>query len=316
MARLTDDSPHVPGRDGRLRPLPGLAVARFLPALQGAYRQDVSWAVADVARLRREAGRQAHESPTAWGLGHLETLGALRLERADALREARGAAGVDPAHLSSRGYTACEAQERQEDNAVHLALTLWALHQQSVRDEPMHRPGWAFGRSVRRLALGETGVAVRPAGTKSAEKGQGKGDAEGPGGANRDTDAGFTEAKPGNARPPEAGELNETVRKRYVRAGTSTDITVLATRMRELVLMLRGARIPLDYVRLADQLFWWQNPIARDSVTRTWGVQLHRRSWGSDDEVAEEADGVAGVGEGAPDDEGGDGGGEEWGMDV
>ncbi|MEU6404050.1 type I-E CRISPR-associated protein Cse2/CasB [Streptomyces sp. NPDC046985] len=312
---MTDDSPHVPGRNGHLRPLPGLAVARFLPALQGGYRQDVSWAVSDVARLRREAGRQAHESPTAWGLGHLETLGALRLERTDALRDARRADGADPALLSSRGYHAREARERQEDTAVHLAVTLWALHQQSVRDDPMHRPGWAFGRSVRRLALGETGV-VRSTGSKGAGNGQGNSDAEGVGGARRDTETRPADAKPADARPAEAGELNETVRKRYVRAGTSTDIAVLATRLRELVLLLRGARIPLDYVRLADQLFRWQNPTARDSVTRAWGVELHRRYWGPDVEAAEETDGASGVREAAADDESGVDGGEEWGLDT
>ncbi|NKI40889.1 type I-E CRISPR-associated protein Cse2/CasB [Streptomyces physcomitrii] len=313
MAPVTDDSPHVPGRSGHLRPLPGLAVARFLPELQGGYRQDVGWAVADVARLRREAGRQAHESPTAWGLGHLETLGALRLERADALRKARGAGSVDPALLSSRGYTAREAQERREDNAVHLAVTLWALHQQSVRDEPMHRPGWAFGRSVRRLALGETGVG-NPTGTKDAENGQGKSDAEDAGGVRRDAEAKPADVKPGDARPVEAGALNETVRKRYVRVGASTDITVVATRLRELVLMLRDARIPLDYVRLADQLFRWQNPTARDSVTRAWGVELHRRYWGPDDRAAEETAETAGVRAADPDDESGDG--EERGFDA
>ncbi|MGW2479674.1 type I-E CRISPR-associated protein Cse2/CasB [Streptomyces sp. NPDC001571] len=304
MAPATDDSPHLPGRSGHLRPLPGLAVARFLPALQGGYRQDVSWAVSDVARLRREAGRQAHESPTAWGLGHLETLGALRLEREDALRDARGAGGVDASLLSSRGYTAREAQERREDTAVHLAVTLWALHQQSVRDDPMHRSGWAFGRSVRRLAIGETGVAHPPR-SGGEEKAQGKRDAEGGGGARQNREAKPADAKPGYARSPESGELNEAIRKRYVRAGLSTDITVLATRLRDLVLLLRGSRIPLDYVRLADQLLRWQNPTARDSVTRAWGVELHRRSWGPDADAAKETEEAADVRKAAPDDESG-----------
>ncbi|MBM9624675.1 type I-E CRISPR-associated protein Cse2/CasB (plasmid) [Streptomyces zhihengii] len=287
-----------------------MAVARILPALQGGYRQDVSWAVADVARLRREAGRQAHESPTAWGLGHLEALGTLRLERVNAQREARAAGSVDPALLSSRGYTAREGQERREDNAVHLAVTLWALHQQSMRDERMHLPGWALGRSVRRLALGETGTG-RQSGAKGAEGG-GKSDADGADAARRASEAEPTDAKSGSARPSEAGALNETVRKRYVRVGTSTDIMVLATRLRELVLMLRGARIPLDYVRLADQVYRWQQPTARDSVTRAWGVELHRQYWGPEMEGSEETGGpgdgrTAGMG-----DESGD----AWGADA
>ncbi|MET7556474.1 type I-E CRISPR-associated protein Cse2/CasB [Streptomyces albidoflavus] len=309
MASPTDDSSHVPDGNGRLRPLPGLTVARYLPPLQGGYRQDVSWAVSDVARLRREAGRQPHESPTAWGLAHLETLGALRLERENALREARRAGAVDSALLSSRGYTAREAQEWREDNAVHLAVTLWALHQQSVRDEPMHRPRWAFGRSVRRLALGGTGAA-RLTGTEGSENGETAGVAAGAGEARRDTEANITGGKSENARPPEAETLNETVRKRYVRVGASTDITVLATRLRELVLMLHGARIPLDYVRLADQLFWWQIPTTRDSITRAWGVELHRRYSRPESEGEEEAGGTADVRQAAPNDE--SEGGEEW----
>lgn len=301
MARVTQDSSHVPDRNGRLRPLPGLAVARFVPAFQGGYRQNVSWAVGEVARLRREAGRQAHASPTAWGLGHLEMLGALRVERADALREAQRAEGADPAFLSSHSYLARETQERREDDAVHLAVTLWALHQQSVRDEPMHRSGWAFGRSVRRLALGEKGIP-RQAGAKGAGSEQRTGADRGADGGGGTTNAKATGSRPWDARPSEAGELNETVRKRYVRAGTSTDIAAMATRLRELVLMLRDARIPLDYVRLADQLFHWQSPAGRDSVTRAWGVELHRRAWGPGAESDEETDGETAVHEADPDD--------------
>ncbi|MGW2266566.1 type I-E CRISPR-associated protein Cse2/CasB [Streptomyces koyangensis] len=313
MASVTEDSPHVPDRNGYLQPLPGLAVARYLPSLQGGYRQDASWAVSGVARLRREAGRQAHESPTAWGLGHLEALGALRVEREDALREARRAGTVDPALLSSRGYSAREAQERREDNAVHLALTLWALHQQSVRDEPMHRHEWAFGRSVRRLALGGTGVA-RLTGTEGSESEEKGSAAAGADEAHRKSEANSTTGEPENARPPEAETLNETVRKRYVRVGSSTDITVMATRLREVVLMLRGARIPLDYVRLADQLFRWQNPTGRDTVTRAWGIELHRRHWGQDTEDEAETEGTPEVRQAAPNEASGDG--EEWASDA
>ncbi|WP_367124681.1 type I-E CRISPR-associated protein Cse2/CasB [Streptomyces phytohabitans] len=234
MAPHTPIPAHAPGPDGRLRPLPGLTVSRVVGKLQSGYRQDAPWAVASVARLRREAGREAHVSPTAWGLDHLELLAELRDERRHAIREARRAQSVDPAYLSSRGYVDREREELREDNAVHVTVTLWALHQQSLRDEAMHLSGWGLGRAVRRLAHG--GAESEP-----------------------------------------VEEVSEPVRRRFVRVGSASDTEVLAGRLRELVLLLRTARIPLDYARLADQLMWWQDENQRDTVRRAWGRDFHRR---------------------------------------
>lgn len=252
MAQRTKDSPHAPGLDGRRQPLPGLAAGHVIGQLQGGYRQDAPWAVAAVARLRREAGREAHVSPTAWGLQHLEKLADLRDERATYDLEVRTPGTVDPANLSSKRYVARQVQELREDTAVHLAVTLWALHQQSLRDEAMHQPGWTLGRSVRRLAHGARGTCNAPA-IDDAEKG----------------DSGQTNSA--------VEEASEAIRRRFVRVGTASDSAVLATRLRELVLLLRSARIPLDYALLADQLLQWQNENQRDTVLRTWGRDFHRR---------------------------------------
>ncbi|URM92167.1 type I-E CRISPR-associated protein Cse2/CasB [Streptomyces sp. MRC013] len=230
--------------------LPHEAVSRTLGRLQTGYRQDVPWAVAAVARLRREAGRDAHASPTAWGLDHLETLSELREERRMSEREGHDGGSVAPAYFSSAARVGQEERERREDTAVHIAVTLWALHQQSLRDEPMHLAGWSLGRAVRRLAHGRTGV--------------------------RDSGAAVDSA---GADPvaKQVEDASETVRRRFVRIGTASDTDVLATRLREMVLLLRSARIPLDYALLADRLLRWQDENRRDDVRRTWGRDFHRR---------------------------------------
>ncbi|WP_052269683.1 type I-E CRISPR-associated protein Cse2/CasB [Streptomyces sp. MUSC 125] len=238
------------GLTGRVSSLPREAVSRTIDRLQAGYRQDVPWAVAAVARLRREAGRDAHASPTAWGLDHLEILSGLREERRVTEREERDGGSAAPAYFSSAAHVRQEEREQREDTAVHTAVTLWALHQQSLRDEPMHLNGWSLGRAVRRLAHGRTGV--------------------------RDSGAAVdgTGAEPTAERVEDA---SETVRRRFVRIGAASDTDVLATRLREMVLLLRSARIPLDYALLADQLLLWQDENRRDDVRRIWGRDFHRR---------------------------------------
>nr|WP_175548631.1 type I-E CRISPR-associated protein Cse2/CasB [Mangrovactinospora gilvigrisea] len=216
--------------------------------------------MAIVARLRREAGRDAHVSPTAWGLAHLEMLADLREEAALAEQDARRSGAAGPADLTSAGWRGRETYEQREDTAVHLAVTLWALHQQSLRDEAMHQPGWPLGRAVRRLAQGGTG-------TRDALAPEDSGNAE----------------RPGAGRPQGDHDegAGETVRRRFVRVGGASDTEVLATRLRDLVLLLRASRIPLDYVRLANQLLRWQDENQRDTVRREWGRDYHRRRWGT-----------------------------------
>ena len=116
----------------------------------------------------------------------------------------------------------------------------------------MHQPGWTLGRSARRLAHGDVGARNTPA-TDDAETG----------------DSGQANSA--------VEEASEAIRRRFVRVGTASDSAVLATRLRELVLLLRSARIPLDYALLANQLLQWQDENQRDAVLRTWGRVFHRR---------------------------------------
>ncbi|MER8009726.1 type I-E CRISPR-associated protein Cse2/CasB [Streptomyces sp. NPDC094149] len=181
--------------------------AGHIAVLQRGYLDDQPRAVAALARLRRGAGREAGQLPDLWAL-----------------------IDVGPLHETTDGARPLSESEliRAED-ALHVALTLYALHQQSRRtgmyqaDRPGRRRG--LGASVRRM--------MKP------------------------------------------GEIDEPVRKRLVRAGTAPDLTVLAQRLRDIVVLLRREDIELDYAQLAGQLYAWQWPGGADTVRREWGRSFH-----------------------------------------
>ncbi|MGI5118803.1 type I-E CRISPR-associated protein Cse2/CasB [Marinactinospora thermotolerans] len=116
-------------RKPALRPL-GAYVDEQVRKLQEGYLRDRPGAVATLAGLRGGAGKPLTDAPEAW-----EFTSAPQLH--DALPY-----GGDP-----------EGERRREaaENAVHMALSLYAVHQQSRREERMHRPGPDLGRAVRRL---------------------------------------------------------------------------------------------------------------------------------------------------------------------
>jgi CRISPR system Cascade subunit CasB len=104
-----------------------------ITAWQEGYLKDRPRDVAALARLRRGAGRDAAELPDLWTL-----------------------VDTRPLHEHSGGARMLSERElaRAED-ALHAALTLWALHQQS-RSTRMHRPHTprrpaGLGAAVRRL---------------------------------------------------------------------------------------------------------------------------------------------------------------------
>lgn len=102
-------------------------VSRRVDALQrAALATPPSGAVvASLAKLRRCDPGESGRDPDAW---------ALTLE--DVAEDLRG-----------KGDNPSRAEE-----AIHAALVLYALHQQS-RSDPMHRRGVGLGRAVRELAL-------------------------------------------------------------------------------------------------------------------------------------------------------------------
>lgn len=114
----------------RLRPSlgpVGEAVDQQLRIYQKGYLDDESFAVSALARIRRGAGKLPEDVPDLWGL-----------------------TGLDAIHQSP--VIIHDADRRRAEVAAHIALTLWALHQQSHRQDRMHTPnGRELGEAVRRL---------------------------------------------------------------------------------------------------------------------------------------------------------------------
>lgn len=218
--------------------LVGAAADRCIRPLQHGYREDRPSAVSTVARLRRGAGHPAHDVQDLWGLVGTEQLALVLAESS----EERSERPLD--------------HERAEE-ALHLAITLWALHQQSHRDTDTHVGGYGLGRAVRLL------MAPTAATPSSAQK---------PSDSATAPDRPASEA---GKKPTAEPEIDEAVRRRFVRVGTATTLDVLAQRLREIVLLLRKDAIPLDYALLADQFYGWQLPYAQQAVRRTWGRDFH-----------------------------------------
>lgn len=193
-----------------VRELVERATHTYIAQLQFRYFKDDPAAVAEMAQLRRGAGRRAHEIPELWGIDALEKL----------------------AELITKGKTDSGHREDAEE-AVFLASTLWALHQQSRPGQDSHVRGKDLGGAVRAL--------IR---LKKAEA----------------TD-----------------EEDSTLRKRLVRVGTAESFQSVAVRLREIVMLLRTVPEPppLDYARLAGQLYRWQDRSARAGVQREWGREFH-----------------------------------------
>jgi CRISPR system Cascade subunit CasB len=107
--------------------------AGHIATLQRGYLDDQPHAVAALARLRRGAGREAGQLPDLWAL--IDT---------------------GPLHQTPDGARPLsESELNRAEDALHVALTLYALHQQSRRsgmyqaDRPGRRRG--LGAAVRRM---------------------------------------------------------------------------------------------------------------------------------------------------------------------
>ncbi|WP_019358607.1 type I-E CRISPR-associated protein Cse2/CasB [Streptomyces sp. AA1529] len=202
MTSTSSPVPTSPWRDGYQPGLVGRTVHTFLEPIQRGYLlpNDEAWAVARLAQLRRGAGKAPEEVPELFGLTGTEGL------------------------YSEKGPG---PNSERADTAVHLAVTLYALHQQSQRRVRMHVPGRRLGGAVR---------ALMP-----------------------------------------QGEIDEPLRRHFVRVAGATSTKVLAYRLRALVLLLRGESEPLDYARLADQIEQTLDPGKRLKVRQEWGREFH--SW-------------------------------------
>ncbi|MER5951712.1 type I-E CRISPR-associated protein Cse2/CasB [Streptomyces sp. NPDC001904] len=137
MSSVTDGAPTVRTR------VAALAASHITPWQLG-YLADRPKDVAALARLRRGAGRPAGAMPDLWTL-------------------------IDTTNLHAQpedGRPLRESELVRAEDALHTAVTLWALHQQS-RPTGMHRPHASrrpsgLGAAVRRLMPpGEIDDAVR-----------------------------------------------------------------------------------------------------------------------------------------------------------
>lgn len=63
----------------------------------------------------------------------------------------------------------------------------------------------------------------------------------------------------------------ERIARRFYPAATASDMMALSHHLRGLVTLLREKNIPLDYVRLASDLYFFQNPDIADRVRLRWG---------------------------------------------
>ncbi|MFE7464237.1 type I-E CRISPR-associated protein Cse2/CasB [Streptomyces sp. NPDC057499] len=113
-----------------VRELVERATHAYIAQLQPRYFNDDPAAVAELARLRRGAGRRAHEVQDLWGIGALENLAE---------------------SLAKKSKKPSDARRENAEEAVFLASTLWALHQQSRRDHRTHTRGKDLGGAVRAL---------------------------------------------------------------------------------------------------------------------------------------------------------------------
>lgn len=179
----------------------GHAVNERIHRLQDGYLRDHSDAVATLAKIRRGAGKTIDQVPDLVGLT------------------------ID--HHFYETFDLDDPRTSDAEDAVHEALTLYALHQQS-KTERMHRRGHEFGAAVRQLMP--------------------------------------------------RGEIDEPLRKRFVRVQRALDKRTRSERMRGIVQLLRNADLPLDYGLLADQFFDARIPAGAERVRRSWGrgFQAHR----------------------------------------
>lgn len=178
--------------------LVGEVAAEYIRELQEGYLADRSSAVAMLAQLRRGAGKLPEDVPELWGVAGTERL------------------FVD--------QTLPEQEAVRAEGALFLAVTLYALHQQSRSDARMHKTGVQLGAAVRRLM---------------------------------------------------GADIDEAIRRRFVRVGTAGNRQALAYRLREIVSLLRAKSIPLDYALLARQLYQAEHPDGLRQVRQSWGRAFH-----------------------------------------
>ena len=222
----------MPNLQDNRRELQGY-VARKLGVLQKQHlNENRPSAKAQLACLRREATKEIGSSLDTWELEF----------------------GDMPGSFAGRGSAAPTAGEQ----AVHIAFTLYAIHQQS-QDAPM------FQRTNR-----------------SANELHGLGHAA--------SQLAYLSRKNERGEQLEQGEMPRRLRA-LVTADSMEEVRHYA---RQLVHQFRSESIPLDYATFSGQLYAFFNPARKDKVRLEWGREfaqwrapetssINRQAQGNDD---------------------------------
>jgi CRISPR system Cascade subunit CasB len=213
-AKPTDDAARP---DWWLRGL-GRAVDKKITSLQDEYIAKSPAARAELARLRRGLGKTAGSVPDIWEL----------------------TVGLVPRDMVWDGDEPSRAEQ-----AVHAAMTLYALHQQS-QDIEMHKPGVRLGTAVRRLAAGD--------GTKSSQK----------------------ESKEGGGKDRKEDGRKQAVTRRFMAVATAQSIDEVLFHVRGLIGQLRREEQPLDYAMFAEDVLKLLTPGRENQVRLAWGRDYYR----------------------------------------
>lgn len=194
MTIQTDATSRAVGTRDRL----SLLVTKRVELLQRTREASATTAV--LAHLRRNVAATPGVDPRIWGMTVAE---------------------VSP--------TAHRDEATDEEWAVHGALTLYAVHQQS-QPANVHRRGIGLGNAVARLDQ-----------TRGA-----------------------------------AGSETSPLRRRFNAVLTADSTVEILHHLRGLVNQLRSGGVPLDYGRLAADLWAFQDRQRRDAVRRRWARELYR----------------------------------------
>lgn len=74
----------------------------------------------------------------------------------------------------------------------------------------------------------------------------------------------------------EESNNEESVRKRFNVFATSDDMIECSHHLRSLIQLLRSKNVPLDYVELAEDLYWFQTYEGANKVRLKWGQDFYR----------------------------------------
>jgi CRISPR system Cascade subunit CasB len=85
----------------------------------------------------------------------------------------------------------------------------------------------------------------------------------------------------------------EGITRRFLATATADSVEELTGHLRGLIPQLREYAIPLDYVRLAQDIAAWHQPGSRARIRRRWGLDFYRREIPGNDQNEENTDGLA-----------------------